>query len=223
MSGDESFLARWASRKRGAAPTARGQPKPENTPDGAASEAAAASVAPEETLSLFDPASLPPIEAIGAGSDIRPFLAAGVPADLTRAALRRAWSADPAIRHFIGLSENSWDFNAPGGIPGFGSLPEEDARRLLARVMGETEALDPARPAADRLSDDQTSAPASGPDLRTPGSVPDQTKLGHNTDAGHPNPMPSAETSNIAVRHEMDEREARTPLPRRRHGGALPD
>jgi hypothetical protein len=146
MSGDESFLARWARRKRGAAPTARGQPKPENTPDGAASEAAAASVAPEETLSLFDPASLPPIEAIGAGSDVRPFLAAGVPADLTRAALRRAWSADPAIRHFIGLSENAWDFNAPGGVPGFGSLPEEDARRLLARVMGETEVLDPARP-----------------------------------------------------------------------------
>ena len=223
MSGDESFLARWARRKRGAAPTARGQPKPENTPDGAASEAAAASVAPEETLSLFDPASLPPIEAIGAGSDIRPFLAAGAPADLTRAALRRAWSADPTIRDFIGLSENSWDFNAPGGIPGFGSLPEEDARRLLARVTGEKEASDTAPPAAARLSEDQTSAPASGPDLRTPGSVPDQTKLGHNTDADHPNPMPSAETSNIAVRHEMDEREARPPLPRRRHGGALPD
>jgi hypothetical protein len=223
MSGDESFLARWARRKRGAAPTARGQPKPENTPDGAASEAAAASVAPEETLSLFDPASLPPIEAIGAGSDIRPFLAAGVPADLTRAALRRAWSADPAIRHFIGLSENAWDFNAPGGIPGFGSLTAEDTRRFLARVTGETEASDTAPPAGERLSEDQTSAPASRPDLLTPGSVPDQTKLGHNTDAGHPNPMPSAETSNIAVRHEMDEREARPPLPRRRHGGALPD
>jgi hypothetical protein len=223
MSGDESFLARWARRKRGAAPTARGQPKPENTPDGAASEAAAASVAPEVTLSLFDPTSLPPIEAIGAGSDIRPFLAAGVPADLTRAALRRAWSADPAIRDFIGLSENSWDFNAPGGVPGFGSLTAEDARRLPARVTGEKEASDTAPPAAERLSEDQTSAPASGPDLRTPGSVPDQTKLGDNTDADHPNPMPSAETSNIAVRHEMDEREARPPLPRRRHGGALPD
>ncbi|HWW34695.1 MAG TPA: DUF3306 domain-containing protein [Xanthobacteraceae bacterium] len=223
MSGDESFLARWARRKRGPAPTARGQPKPENTPDGAASEAAAASVAPEVTLSLFDPTSLPPIEAIGAGSDIRPFLAAGVPADLTRAALRRAWSADPAIRDFIGLSENSWDFNAPGGVPGFGSLTAEDARRLPARVTGEKEASDTAPPAAERLSEDQTSAPASGPDLRTPGSVPDQTKLGDNTDADHPNPMPSAETSNIAVRHEMDEREARPPLPRRRHGGALPD
>ena len=61
------------------------------------------------------------------------------PPDLTRAALRRAWSADPSIRDFIGLSENSWDFNAPGGVPGFGSLTAEDARRLLARAMGETD------------------------------------------------------------------------------------
>ena len=223
MSGDESFLARWASRKRGAAPAARGQPKPEDTPDGAASEAAAASVAPEETLSLFDPASLPPIEAIGAGSDIRPFLAAGVPADLTRAALRRAWSADPAIRHFIGLSENSWDFNAPGGIPGFGSLPEEDARRLLAHVMGETEALDPARPAADRLSDDQALVPSSEAGHQVACSVPDQTKLIRETDADHGNPMPRAETNNIAMQHETGERESRPPPPRRRHGRALPD
>jgi Protein of unknown function (DUF3306) len=223
MSNDEGFLARWSRRKRGAAPTARGQPKPKNMGDAAASKAAAASLRPEETLSPFDPASLPPIEAIGAGSDIRPFLAAGLPADLTRAALRRAWSADPAIRDFIGLSENSWDFNAPGDVPGFGSLTAEDARRLLARVTGEKEASDTAPPAAERLSEDQTSAPACGPDLLTPGSVPDQTKLGHNTDAGHPNPMPSAETNNIAVRHEMDEREACPPLPRRRHGGALPD
>jgi hypothetical protein len=64
-----------------------------------------------------DPQSLPPIETIGAGSDIRPFLATGVRANLTRAALRRAWSADPAIRDFIGLSESSWDFNALGGYP----------------------------------------------------------------------------------------------------------
>jgi hypothetical protein len=41
-------------------------------------------------------------------------LSAGVPADLTRVALRRAWSVDATIRDFIGLSENSWDFNAGG-------------------------------------------------------------------------------------------------------------
>ena len=59
--------------------------------------------------SSLDAANLPPIDSIGAGSDILPVLASGVPADLTRAALRRAWSTDPAIRDFVGLSENSWD------------------------------------------------------------------------------------------------------------------
>jgi hypothetical protein len=29
---------------------------------------------------------------------------------------------DPAIQNYVGLSENSWDFNAPGGVPGFGPL-----------------------------------------------------------------------------------------------------
>jgi hypothetical protein len=88
---------------------------------------------PPPTESPLGAANLPPIESIGAASDIRPFLAPGVPADLTRAALRRAWSTDPAIRDFIGLSENSWDFNAPDGVPGFGSLTPQ----RLARMNGE--------------------------------------------------------------------------------------
>ena len=90
---------------------------------------------PSPTESPFDAANLPPIESIGAASDIRPFLAPGVPADLTRAALRRAWSTDPAIRDFIGLSENSWDFNAQDGVPGFGSLTPQ----RLAQMNGEAE------------------------------------------------------------------------------------
>jgi hypothetical protein len=90
------------------------------------------------TQSPFDPTKLPPIESIGAGSDIRPFLVSGVPADLTRAALRRAWSTDPTIRGFIGLSENSWDFGAQDGIPGFGSLTGQ----LMAGTTGKAESLD---------------------------------------------------------------------------------
>jgi Protein of unknown function (DUF3306) len=92
---------------------------------------------PPPTESPFNAANWPPIESIGAGSDIRPFLAPGVPADLTRAALRRAWSTDPAIRDFIGLSENSVDFNAQDGVPGFDS----QTRQLLARTTGEAERL----------------------------------------------------------------------------------
>ena len=76
---------------------------------------------PPVTEAPLETGNLPRIESIGPGSDIRPFLAFGVSEDLTRAALRRAWLSDPAIRDFIGLSENSWDFNAPGGASGFGS------------------------------------------------------------------------------------------------------
>jgi hypothetical protein len=222
MSADESFLARWARRKRGAARKAHAGPTPKKTGDDAAREVAA-SHPPEETQPFLDPASLPSIESIGAGSDVRPFLAAGVPADLARAALRRAWSADPAIRDFVGPSENSWDFNALGGVPGFGSLTAEDAHRLLVRVMGEKEALDPVRPAASSLSDDQAAVPAAEPSQQTPGSVADQLRLARNTDVDHGRSIPRAPKSSIAVRHEKGEREALSPLPRSRHGSALPD
>jgi len=220
MSANERFLARWARRKRAGATNARGQPNPDESGDQSALEA---SLPPRETPSLADPKSLPPIETIGAGSDIRPFLAIGVPAVLTRAALRRAWSADHAIRDFIGLSENSWDFNAPSGVPGFGPLTIEDARRLLARVMEETEALGPSGSAAERLSDAQASAPVSDFHQTTTDVVADQMKLGPDTDADHENQMPRGEEGNIAVQHERQEREQCRSVPRRRHGAALPD
>ncbi len=76
----------------------------------------------------FDPASLPSIETIVADTDIRGFLQCGVPAELTRAALRRAWASDPAIRDFIGIAENQWDFNDPTAMPGFGPMIEADDR-----------------------------------------------------------------------------------------------
>jgi hypothetical protein len=54
---------------------------------------------------------------------------------LTRAALRRAWTSDPAIREFIGIAENQWDFNDPNGIPGFGQLDVTESRvPFLAQV-----------------------------------------------------------------------------------------
>lgn len=223
MSADEGFLARWARRKRAGATSTSGQPKPKDAGDGASTQAAESSLSPGEPQSLVDPGSLPPIETIGAGSDIRPFLANDVPADLTRAALRRAWSADRAIRDFIGLSENSWDFNAPSGVPGFGPLTIEDARRLLARVMEETEALGPSGSAAERLPDDQAPPPVSDLHQTTTDFVADQMKLGPGTDADHENQMPRGEEGNIAVQHERQEREQRRSVPRRRHGGALPD
>ena len=74
---------------------------------------------------------------ITAATDIRAFLAPGVPAELTRAALRRAWSADPKIRDFVGLADYDWDYHAPGSMAGFGPLEMTDElRRQVARIVG---------------------------------------------------------------------------------------
>jgi hypothetical protein len=37
--------------------------------------------------------------------------------------------ADPAIKDFVGLSENGWDFSKPDTIPGFGSMPHHESIR----------------------------------------------------------------------------------------------
>jgi hypothetical protein len=200
MSGDESFLARWSRRKRRAAPKTSDQAPPD-----AADRAAP--IPPAEAPPSVDPALLPPIESIGAGSDIRAFLAAGVPADLTRAALRRAWSADPAIRDFIGLSENSWDFTAPGGVPGFGEITQDEVRRLLGQLTGENDATEPERPAADTAAANQAGPAAQG-------TTPSVVEIAQDSTAGQ-------EQENAAAQHESRPPEQR-PLPRRSHGGALP-
>ena len=150
MSESERFLSRWARRKHEAAKPAAAREADDApaTADAApqGDARAAPSVPKSETgePATFDPASLPPLDSIVAGTDIRAFLARGVPAELTRAALRRAWAADPAIRDFIGLSENSWDFTAPEGVPGFGPMrPSDNMHELLARVGGQGHELVP--------------------------------------------------------------------------------
>jgi len=59
-------------------------------------------------LSELRSSSLPPLQSITAGTDIRSFLGSSVPVELTKAALRRAWVTDPAIRDFIGIAESQW-------------------------------------------------------------------------------------------------------------------
>jgi hypothetical protein len=51
--------------------------------------------------------AMPTPDSIGSGMNLTAFLAPGVPEDLTRAALRRAWRLDPAIHDFVGLSEDT--------------------------------------------------------------------------------------------------------------------
>jgi Protein of unknown function (DUF3306) len=141
MTSPENFVSRWARLKS----ESDTEPKTEFVGHGSRQEAVAS--VGTETPSMqqqdevvdepFDPASLPSIETITFDTDIRGFLQSRVPAALTRAALRQAWASDPAIRDFIGIAENQWDFNDPTAMPGFGPMQETDnVPALLARALG---------------------------------------------------------------------------------------
>jgi hypothetical protein len=70
----------------------------------------------------------------------------GVPEALRRQALRALWSADPAIRDFVSPAlDYAYDYNAPGGAPGYGPLTDSDiaqAKAFLASVFSDTKTVD---------------------------------------------------------------------------------
>ena len=157
MSDPENFLSRWSRRKREASRGGTALPRPPDPPpqpspsrnrvyadfgrstkpgfDGGKGEAVARPV-PVPTSLPFDPESLPQIQSITAETDIRGFLGSGVPAELTRAALRRAWACDPKIKNFVGLAEYDWDFNAANAVAGFGPLQVTDeVERMAAQIV----------------------------------------------------------------------------------------
>jgi hypothetical protein len=175
MSGSEDLLARWLRLK---------------SESERASPAADVSAAP-----AFDPASLPAIESIVADSDIRQFLQAQVPEELTRAALRSAWTADPAIRDFVGIAENQWDFNDHAAMAGFGPL--DATSFLVAQALG---FLNPSGQGTSETSALEQAVLPSGQQLPCIEPVEDPRQVAETTDVdASPGP----------------------PAPRS-HGGALP-
>ncbi len=143
MTRSENIVSRWSRMKQQSARPAApddlpSQSKPIEAEAGDLTRATAAAPATDPAASpAFDLASLPPLQSITAGTDIRSFLASNVPLELTKAALRRAWVTDPAIRDFIGIAENQWDFNDPNAMPGFGPLTAGDVPGLAG--LDETE------------------------------------------------------------------------------------
>ena len=225
MSGEEDFLKRWSRRKREAAdapPTA----KPEDAAATTPGEKPA-----ESTEAAFDPASLPAIDSITALSDITAFLRAGVPAELTRAALRRVWTADPAIRDFVGLSENAWDFTDPNAMPGFGPLEStEEVRRMIAGIVeriGEAARLvvAEAAPESGDVSSDASVIAAADSKQERPAqvaSLPDHRGEKPDEVLGSP-AMLQSNTDDAAMQHDVAEGPKKPEqLSRRANGGALP-
>jgi hypothetical protein len=233
---DDDFLSRWSRRKREAAqsdrsPQSAGAPEPSGgSPSAPVAPAASAKTEPANTeKEEFDLASLPSIDSITAATDITAFLRKGVPLELSRAALRRAWLADPVIRDFIGPAENAWDFNDPNAMPGFGVLdqtPEqlcEMAARIVGQVRNVTEELATAsdegapqsaagdfRPSNTVFSADSQSPPAAE-------ALPIESKTAFAADDALGS---TAEPRVDAVQKDGPQNDQ--PKVHRTHGGALP-
>jgi hypothetical protein len=261
MSDPENFLSRWSRRKREALqaftsprlPSGRLRPSqtgvsalmasgereqaavPNATiPPTRGDEEAPARPEPAPTTLALDPASLPPIDTITAETDIRGFLASGVPLELTRAALRHAWACDPKIRDFVGLAEYDWDFNAAGSMAGFGPLQvTDDIGKMAASIVkpdpsetGVCNFLDPTStptiPRANRIAnkiDTQTSGGAV--EVRDQGKRCDQPT---NEIGVTPRPADPRQGRHppVAAQYTDTKSGRRNTSAKRQHGGALP-
>jgi hypothetical protein len=244
MTEPENFIARWSRRKAETerhdmpAQTPAAEPVAGDENQDKAHSAAPQSPAQSETESKpFDLATLPPIDSIGIGTDVSVFLRAGVPAELMRAALRRAWSTDPAIRDFIGLSENAWDFTAPDGVPGFGPLSAADASRLMAEYAGKAKEV--AKEVIERIGAPELPTAPEPAALPPNDSVPPQVGA-NDADAGRiqTNSDQSAQESRVivdesscvqrdkennATQHNFVESVENSHPAHRTHGSALPE
>ncbi len=256
MTEPENFLSRWSRRKLEGEPEASPSDRPG---DGADLEQGANPQPPDEATETnesaaldsrlrgnersaavdeskepaFDITTLPSIESITAQTDIRVFMQKGVPAALTRAALRRAWVADPGIRDFIEMAENQWDFATGADLPGFGPLDAsaEDIRRMVADVFGnvpkpaaETEAAtanppEPAEETGQLESAASNQQPPASQDVSD--AQPDQT-LAEDVSTDAPQDVVQRNTVDVAMQQSNAVSESGTLPARRPHGRALP-
>jgi hypothetical protein len=225
MIAPENFVSRWARLKS----VSDTEPKTEPAGNGSPPQAVA-SVGAETPFvrqqdevvdDPFDPASLPSIETITVGTDIRGFLQSRVPAALTRAALRQAWASDPAIRDFIGIAENQWDFNDPAAMPGFGPMHETDnIPALLARALDGGDKLadiipeipPPVENALPAVTDHEPAHPDQSLQ-QTPGSQPVAEEICN---------LPDDSNESTAIRNDRVAEEDGTSRSYRSHGSALP-
>jgi hypothetical protein len=132
--------------------------------------------------------------------DIAHWLRRNVPETWRQTALRRLWVTDPVIRDFIGPADYAWDWNTPGGAPGYGPLAAiHDVEKLLAHLAGE----EPAPP--------ETAVAAAEPVTQPEPPAPTDPVR----EASLPSPPPEPPAPRVADAIPNSPR-------RRRGGGAVP-
>ena len=218
---DEGFLKRWSRKKRTETPAAEpeaAETPPSNLPpqageglsippprSGGGQEGVPPQArGPHEKTGddAIDPATRPPIESLGPGSDYTVFLKKGVPEALRLAALRKAWMSDPFIRDFRSPAiDYGWDFTTPD----YSLRAGDDVAKMLDQIFA------PAAPDANPPPSSPPPSPAPAAKAAPEqGGAAERPKLPQKKAADSVAPTAAAAPA-------MAEK------PRRKHGGALPD
>jgi hypothetical protein len=209
---DDNPLLRWARRKHAA--RTGGDPGA-GSPAAVATEPAARAMPAERPPAALDaaaekaPEPPPSLDDLTAESNLAAFLRENVPEHVKKAALRKMWSLDPAIRDHIGLVENGWDFNQPESIPGFGSIADAEFPDFFSTSAPDARAA--------------TNAPAASvraPDVAAAGTrmeqAPRDTVAPPAEEPTAPHPLPESKSE------KDDVSDTARPAITSRHGGALP-
>jgi hypothetical protein len=173
-------------------------------------------------------AALPPLEGITAGSDIKPFLAKGVPAKLKNAAMRRLWMATPGVRDYSDPAvDYAWDWNAPGGVPGGGgTLSETGVAKMVKDLIGgrndpppeeSVEAAPIETESVEQVASEAVEQSAAVAEDDVPPSPVRRSDAGTSRAS-----LPPPGTGSDEATRE-DDAPAKSLPPPRRHGGAVPD
>lgn len=244
MSDTSDFLARWSRRKQEAKRVESDTPVESGSTEPLAEGEVAAADAPDAVLQISEEelAALPSIEDMTSETDLTQFLRAGIPAVLRKAALRRMWALDPAIRDYVGEAlDYAYDWNTPGGVPGSGPmLATDDVQGMLRQIMGGTEAPVPeqdlavrsempsqaetAQGAAGEGPDQTEDQPASdAPETSSPEIGGEPTESGAAASAATPAlELQETHPANIALEPGGTPGEAESRMVTRRHGSAVP-
>ena len=173
----ESFLGRWSRRKSDARAM-------EDLPGDLPLETAERHEdLPEETEPepTIDPASLPDIDKMEAGSDFSPFMQAGVPPELKTKALRKLWRVKPELANLDGLIDYGEDLTGSFQVVdklqtayqvGKGFLKDEPSAEPEAEITEEI----PAEPVETAAREEDTAAPINPKDETSALSDPSAEK-----------------------------------------------
>jgi hypothetical protein len=136
------------------------------------------------------------------------------------------WTTDPAIRDFVGLAENAWDFTDPTAMPGFGPLEStEQIRQMVAHVVEQIgEAAQYAPTPSIESASDSNEVTGSQPDGRPVRVAAQQDAVIGNADkAQSAKVLLQSSKVDTAMQHDVAEGEpAEIKSSRRSHGRALP-